>query len=141
MDVDSLKAELEKHLAHNPDAQAPHGFRDRFDILAEQYKADEGDVSKSALETELQQIRNEAEAAANCAGEQPRAEPPPRVLEVEKPAPPEERVSETVDARVNPAETVNANVEPPASGFIARYGIALVTAVVVLAAAYYFFRR
>ena len=62
MDVDSLRNELEKHLAHNPDADAPQGFRARFDMAVEQYQGDGGGMTKEALETELQQIRTEAEA-------------------------------------------------------------------------------
>src|SRR5436305_6928700 len=68
MDVDSLRNELEKHLAHNPDAQAPHGFRDRFNMAVEQYQAGGEGLPTAALEAELQQIRAEAEAAAKAAG-------------------------------------------------------------------------
>jgi hypothetical protein len=130
MDVDSLKTELEKHLARNPDEHAPHGFRDRFSMLVEQYQADGGEIPKSVLETELQQIRNEAEAAANCV-EHPLAEPAPRAEAPVKPAAPSELIGAPADEQAN----------PPAPGFAQRYGLALVVAVVVLAAAWYFFRR
>lgn len=131
MDVDSLKAELEEHLAKNPDEHAPGGFRDRFDTLVEQYKDEGDDVPKSAMETELQQILDEAEAAWNAAAS-PRAEtPPPRAEPVERPAAPGDPIRATIDAHVN----------PPEPGFMMRYGLALIIALVVLAGAYYFFRR
>lgn len=136
MDVDSLRAELENHLANNPDEHAPHGFRDRFDSFAEQYLAADDDSPKAALEQELQQIRDEAEAAAKAAGEAgapaPRAEPtPPRAQKVEAPAAAVDPVREIVDAHVNPAEP----------GFMQRYGVAVIILAVVLAGAWYFFRR
>jgi hypothetical protein len=131
MDVDSLKTELEKHLANNPDEHAPHGFRDRFDTVVEQYQAEGGTVSKSALEAELLQIRVEAEAAANAAASPGAEAAPPRVEPPVRPVPPGE-----------PAGAPgNDSVDPPASGLVQRYGLALVVAVIVLAAAYYFFRR
>jgi hypothetical protein len=137
MDVDSLKAELEEHLAKNPDEHAPHGFRDRFDSLAEQYKIEGCKVPKSVWEGELQRVRDDAEAAwkaaeGSGAGAAPRAEAPtPRADAVEAPAAPAERSDPpTVDP-----------VDPPAPGFMQRYGIALVVAAVVLVGAWYFFRR
>ena len=75
MDVDSLKAELEKHLAKNPDEHAPHGFRDRFNTLVEQYQSEGDCIPKPYWSSELQQIRNEAEAAAKAAGTEPADDP------------------------------------------------------------------
>ncbi|HYI64856.1 MAG TPA: hypothetical protein VEW71_08235 [Allosphingosinicella sp.] len=66
MDVDGLRIELESHLEKNPHKEAPGGFRDRFDVVVEQYRADDGDVPKSGLETLLRQIAHEAEAAVNA---------------------------------------------------------------------------
>jgi hypothetical protein len=132
MDVDSLRTELEKHLAKNPDAHAPHGFRDRFETAAQQYQADEETIPKAALEAELQQIRTEAEAAANAAGmrdEAPAAAEPRAEAEPARPTPdPVERAAEP------------AQIGPPASNAMS-YGIAIVVAVIVIAGAWYFFRR
>lgn len=75
MDVDSLRAELEQHLEKNPHPDAPDGFRDRFETVAEQLAAADGDFPKSVLEGQLQQIWNEAEAAANAADAKPAAMP------------------------------------------------------------------
>jgi len=131
MDVDSLKAELEEHLAKNPDEHAPSGFRDRFDTLVAQYKSDDEDVPKATLEAQLQKIRSEAEAAwACCAAPHAGEAPPPRAEQVDAPADPGGPVSAPAD---QPADT-------PASGFM-RYGLTIVAALVVLAAAYYFYRR
>ena len=145
MDVEALKNELEQHLAKNTDEHAPHGFRDRFGILAEQYQAEGEDGPKAAIEAELQQIRAEAEAAANCCCEQPGAEatppkaeaPSPRVEEVppkaeDRPAPPSPEPIERPAA---------APAEPAQPGFMGRYGFALIIIVVVLAGAYYFYQR
>lgn len=66
MDVDSLRIELEKHLEKNPHKDAPDGFRDRFDVVAEQYRADDRNVPKSGLEALLRRITDEAEAAVNA---------------------------------------------------------------------------
>jgi len=133
MDVDSLKAELEEHLAKNPDEHAPHGFRDRFNIVVEQYQAAESDVPKAVLETQLQQIRADAEAAWKCCDAPHAPDEPHRVETAERPAVPApgDPISARVDEHVNPATP----------GFIQRYGLALIVAVVVLGAAYYFFRR
>lgn len=139
MDVEALKNELEHHLSRNTDEHAPHGFRDRFGILLEQYQAEEGDLPKAAIEAELQQIRAEAEAAGDCC-ERPGAEAAPRAEEaVDRPAPPS---PEPVDrpaaaAPDQPAESA----EPAEPGFMARYGLALIIIVVALGAAWYFFRR
>jgi hypothetical protein len=137
MDIDSLRAELETHLAKNPDADAPDGFRDRFETLVEQYQAPDDDIPKPQMEAMLQQIRIEAEAAWCCVeharGEDapPHAqEPPPRAEPVNKPPHPGDPVSERAH-----------QVSQPEPGFMQRYGIALVVAVVVLGLAYYFFRR
>lgn len=75
MDVDGLRIELEKHLEKNPHEDAPSGFRDRFDVVAEQYRADDGDVPKLGLEALLRQIADEAQAAVNAHA----ADPPPVV--------------------------------------------------------------
>ena len=144
MDVEALRNELEQHLAKNPDEHAPHGFRDRFGILAEQHQAEGDDAAKAVIENELKQIRNEAECAWKCcehpAGEDapPKAETPsPRVEEVppkaeDRPAPPSpEPIERQADAPVEAAQP----------GFMGRYGFALIIIVVVLAGAWYFFRR
>lgn len=134
MDVDSLRAELETHLAKNPDADAPGGFRDRFETLVEQYQAADDDVPKPEMEAMLQQIRAEAEAAWSCMehgrGEDapPRAEEP-RAEPANRPTPPGDPVSERLDPQV---------IQP---GFIQRYGLVLVVAVVALGGAWYFFGR
>jgi hypothetical protein len=140
MDVDSLKAELEKHLAKNPDENAPHGFRDRFNTLVEQYQAEGGSIPKATLEQELQQIRNEAEAAANAAGTESAGDPAPapRAEAPAEPAPPPP--AEAVPSAPVSAP-VNASADPAPSGAMPRMLIALVIGVIVLAAAWYFFRR
>jgi hypothetical protein len=131
MDVDALRAELEKHLANNPDEEAPHGFRDRFDALLEQYQAAEGgSVHKAVLEQQLQQVRAEAEAAVRAAASPPAEAAPARVEPPVKPVPPFERSHEPADE----------HLAPPGSGLL-RNTVTLVAAVAVLAAAYYFFRR
>jgi hypothetical protein len=144
MDVDSLKAELEKHLANNPDEHAPHGFRDRFNTLLEQYQSEDGAVPKPILEQELQQIRNEAEAAAKAAGTEPAddlqpapdAAPAPRADAVATPPAPAEQ-----PAAPDYATPSDASVDQPSSGFGAGAIALIVIIVVALAAAYYFFRR
>ena len=98
MDVGTLRAELEKHLEKNPHEDAPGGFRDRFEAAAELLQAGDTEIPKSALEEELQQIHDEAAAAAK-AGEAssgrgeavapPRADPPPpRAAAPDDPRPP-----------------------------------------------------
>jgi hypothetical protein len=141
MDVDSLKAELEEHLAKNPDEHAPHGFRDRFDSIAEQYKCEGCEVPKAVWEGELQRVRDDAEAAWRAAdgsgadAPPPRAEAPqPRAEAVEAPSAPPAPVERSDPPRLDP-------VDPPPPGFLQRYGVALAVAAVVLIGAWYFFRR
>ena len=132
MDVDTLRAELEEHLAKNPDDLAPGGFRDRFETLVEQYKANDGDPTKAEIEAALQQIRSEAEAAWTCcATPEGREAPPPRAEPVERPTSPGDPVSIPVEEVGNPAE----------SGRIRLLGVPLLIFVVVLAGAYYFYQR
>jgi hypothetical protein len=133
MDVDSLKAELEKHLAKNPDEHAPHGFRDRFNTLVEQYQSEGDSIPKPVLEQELQQIRNEAEAAAKAAGTEPADDlaSAPRSDVVAAPPAPSAPVEAPAD---EPADT-------PSSGLGMGTILILVAVIVVLAGAYYFFRR
>jgi hypothetical protein len=138
MDIDSLRAELETHLAKNPDPDAPGGFRSRFETLVEQYNAPDDDVPKPQMEAMLQQVRADAEAAWCCVeharGEDapPHApEPPPRAEPADRPTPPGDPVIE----RAHP------DLNVPGAGFVQRYGIGLVVVVVVLGAAYYFFGR
>ena len=142
MDVEALRNELEQHLSKNPDEHAPHGFRDRFETLVEQYQAGDDDIPKEAIETELQQIRNEAEAAWSCCAEHPRGEAAPKIEEAPKaedrPAPPSPEPIERPAAA--PADTVVPD-EPAEPGFMQRYGLALIIIVVALGAAWYFFRR
>lgn len=143
MDVESLRAELETHLAKNPDPDAPDGFRDRFDTLAEQYKDANDDVPKPQMEEMLKQIRVEAEAAWCCVeharGEDApphRPEAPPRAEDAPKPDP----AGPVIAPKVDPAERAEAPSQPEA-GFLQRYGIALVVAAVVIAGGWYFFGR
>ncbi|MBV9882873.1 MAG: hypothetical protein JO276_07695 [Sphingomonadaceae bacterium] len=140
MDVDSLKTELEKHLAKNPDAHAPHGFRDRFETAVEQYQSGADQIPKAEREAELQRICAEAEAAANAAGvtEAAPAEPAQRVAIETRPEP------ELRPAASDPVRTeVDPVVNPPApeGGSGLRYGVAILIAAVVLAGAYCFFRH
>ena len=147
MDVDSLRNELEQHLANNPDPDAPHGFRARFNMAAEQYAAGDAGIPKEALEAELQQIRNEAEAAAKDAGtesDEPAAQPHADAVQepVAAPEPPAEPVVVAPAAPVvAPPAAPAADHGDPAPGGFGRYGVALVVAVVVIAAAWYFFFR
>jgi len=100
MDVETLRAELEKHLEKNPHEDAPGGFRDRFEAAAELLQAGDTEIPKSELEENLQQICDEAEAAAKAGGASsgrgeavvpPRvAPPPPRAVVPEDPRPPVE---------------------------------------------------
>ena len=147
MDVDSLRNELEKHLAHNPDADAPQGFRARFDMAVEQYQAGGEGIPKEALEAELQQIRTEAEAAAKAAGAeggepapQPRAESAADAAVA--PEPPAEPVVVPPAAPVvtPPAAPAADHADPAPSGF-ARYAVPLIAGLIAMAAAWYFFFR
>jgi hypothetical protein len=127
MDVDSLRAELEQQLDKNPDEDAPGGFRDRFDIVADRYAAGDGDVPKEALEAQLQQIRNEAEAAWRACQADPAAG-------AEAAAPdgrPRAESGDTGAADVPAAEP---------GGLLSRFGLPLVLILVVVAAAYFFLR-
>jgi hypothetical protein len=138
MDVDSLRAELEAQLAKNPDPDAPGGFRDRFDTLVEQYKAQDDDVPKPQMEAMLQQIRTEAEAAWCCAEHARGEDAPPHVPQV----PPRAEAAPRPDpAGPVISEKVQPQVSRPEAGFVQRYGIALVVAVVVIAGGWYFFGR
>jgi len=145
MDVDSLRNELEKHLAHNPDADAPQGFRARFDMAVEQYQGDGGGMTKEALETELQQIRTEAEAAAKAAGTESDA-PAPHAAAVGDaalaPEPPAQPVVVAPAAPVvaPPAAPV-ADHADPAPGGVGRYALPLIVGLIAMAAAWYFFFR
>jgi hypothetical protein len=146
MDVDSLRNELEKHLANNPDAHAPHGFRDRFNIAVEQYEAGGEGIPKEALEAELQQIRVEAEAAARAAGTEGDAPAQPHAEAVQDAVVAPEAPAEPI--AVAPAAPVvasspapSADHGDPAPGGFARYGVPLIVALIVMAAAWYFFFR
>ena len=146
MDVESLRNELEKHLAHNPDADAPRGFRDRFNMAVEQYQAGGEGIPTQALEAELEQIRIEAEAAAKAAGaesDEPALQPRTEAVQeaVVAPAPPAEPVVVAPVAPTPPARPAVAPVDPAPGGFVQRYGVALVVALIVIAAAWYFFFR
>lgn len=150
MDVDSLRAELEQHLDRNAHPDAPDGFRDRFDHVAEQIGAGEGDSPKSVLEGQLQQIRNEAEAAANAGDAKPPAKPPagPRVRAPAAkpkvgapPAPDAARVGgEKVVTAPAPTAGRGGDDAAPSPGFLQSYGIVLVLIVAVLAAGFFYFR-
>jgi hypothetical protein len=137
MDVDSLRAELETQLAKNPDPDAPDGFRDRFETLVEQYKDADDDVPKPQMEAMLQQVRAEAEAAWCCVEHARGEDAPPYVPE----APPRAEPAVKPTSPGDPVERVDAQIEPAEAGFVQRYGIGLVVAVIVLVGAYYFFRR
>lgn len=67
MVVERLRSELEQHLSDNPDEDAPNGFRDRFNEAARRHASGHGGLPPSVHEAQLQQIRKEAEAAANAA--------------------------------------------------------------------------
>lgn len=67
MDIPGLKAELEEHLKRLSHADAPGGFRDRFEQAVEHHQAEHDPEDKSELEAQLHRIRDEAEAAANAA--------------------------------------------------------------------------
>jgi cell division septation protein DedD len=130
MDVDSLRAELEAQVAKIPHQDAPDGFRDRFDHVAECLKSGEGDCPQSALEAQLQQIRDEAEAAAKAGaaeaagGEEDRAAPMSAPQSAPKSA---------------PAPAPRQEPEPEPASF-QRYGIAAGIVVVLLVAAYFYLR-
>ena len=66
MDVESMRSELEQHLGNNPDKDAQDGFRDRFEEAARRYASGHGGHPPSVHEAQLQQIRKEAEAAAQA---------------------------------------------------------------------------
>lgn len=157
MDVDGLRIELERHLKGNPHEDAPSGFRDRFDVVVEQYRADDGEVPKSALEALLRQIANEAEAAVKAHA----ADPPPLVGarppggtagdgrtdsdsgETGDSGKPGfvQRSSETaVAAEPGLVQRSSAAAIAAGPGFVQRYGVALVILVLVLVAAYLYVR-
>jgi hypothetical protein len=128
MDVGNLRIELEQHLNRNPDKDAPGGFRDRFDTIAEQHAAEEDDIPKSVLAGLLRQVRNEAEAAANAAA----IDSAPDVRVGASGAAPRESGG-AVDAA---GDTATA----PSPGLLQRYGIVLVVILIVLVAAFLYFR-
>lgn len=140
MDVDSLRNELEEHLKRNPDADAPSGFRDRFAAIVEDIEAADDEESKAGLQAALQQIRAEAEAAANCACEP--AEVPEtgtdKAEAVEAKA--DEPLAEAPVAVAPPAEPTSEPVAEPVSGPMQRYGLIAAAVLVALAVALYFYR-
>jgi hypothetical protein len=152
MDVEGLKVELEEQLRKNPHKDAPDGFRDRFDTVAEQYQAADDEVPKDVLEAQLRHIRDEAEAAANCADTHPTVgaetafeggsagdgigddEAAPAVGMAAPPA------AAPPSAAPAPRPAAPAPAPEPEPGFLQRYGVALVVAVVVVVAAFLYFR-
>jgi|GEM_PF-5747382 len=163
MDVDSLKNELEGHLKRNPDENAPSGFRDRFAATIEDIEAAEDEESKKELQAALEQIRAEAEAAANCACEPAEApkdgadeaeaveakaderppEPPvaaaaPAAKAVE--AKVDESLAESPAAAATPAERASEPLAEPVSGPMQRYGLIGAAVLIALVVALYFYR-
>jgi hypothetical protein len=155
MDVEGLKVELEEQLKKNPHKDAPDGFRDRFDTVAEQYQAADDVVPKDVLEAQLRHIRDEAEAAAKCADTHPtvgaetafaggsagdgigddEAAPAIGMGAPAAAAPPSAAPAPTPTPAPAPAP------EPePEPGFLQRYGVALVVVVVLLVAAFLYLR-
>jgi hypothetical protein len=133
MDVESLRNELEGFLGRNPDADAPHGFRARFEAELCRYGAASGDDAKAAIEQQLRQICSEAEIADKAA-ETERTETAAATAEsaarAEAPAVP-----------VDPGGAPAAETAPaPASGGFLAYGIGILIAILAIAGAYVFFR-
>ena len=147
MDIDGLRNELEELLKMNPDQDAPQGFRDRFEAAVTR-KSVEGDgIPVESQEAELQQIRDEAEAAAKAAGEG-RATPKPKMKDTAParqprggdPGPDKTRIDDHGAAAASAsAEVVHPEVAASA-GFLQRFGLPLGVAVVVVIAALFFFR-
>ena len=125
MDVDALRKELEEHLGKNPDENAPSGFRDRFESVLEQMRADDG-VPDEAWNAQLQRIRDEAEAAAKCASDDQGGTRGTRGKDV-------------------PTEEAGGGASTPAqdqasASFLQRFGLPLGVAAIALAAAYFALR-
>ena len=57
MDIPGLKAELEEQLKRISHADAPGGFRDRFEQAVEHHEAEHDPEDKSELEAQLRRIR------------------------------------------------------------------------------------
>ena len=145
MDVDGLRQELEEHLKKNPDESAPSGFRDRFESVLEQMKADDG-ITDDEWHAQLQRIRDEAEAAHTCVGDQS------DVPDNEAPTDPagggdSPPVEQDPDDR-GPTDPPNPGSDGPiadtggevSAGFLRRFGLPLGVPVIALAAAYFAFR-
>ncbi len=127
MDVESLRSELERHLADNPHKDAPDGFRDRFNEVARQHASGDGDLAPSVHEAQLQQICKEAEAAA-AAGRHDTAgdtgsRPPDRTPDDDGPG------GRVIDAA--PA---------PSGDTLRRFGLPIVVILVLVVAALVFLR-
>lgn len=144
MDVDGLRKELEEHLAKNPDANAPSGFRDRFDSALEQMAGEDG-IPDSKWEAQLQRIRDEAEAAHNCLGDHidlPDDEPRTKPAGLGDPPPVEQGLDEREKAlppTASGGRIKNLDGRGPAV-LLQRFGIPLGVATLALAAAYFAFR-
>jgi hypothetical protein len=139
MDIDSLREELEQHLKQNPDAQAPDGFRDRFDQAVEHHKAETDAGDKAELEAQLHRIRDEAAAAAKAGGSDP---VPGRDAGVAVPRG-DPVLRHPVPSPGDPAPVV-ANPAPveglaPGRGLRFRYSIGLAAVAAAAAAAFYFY--
>ena len=145
MDVDGLRKELEEHLKKNPDESAPSGFRDRFESILEQMKADDG-ITDDEWHVQLQRIRDEAEAAHTCLGDQ--SDVPDNDFRTEPPgggdSPP---VDQDLDDR-GPTDPPDPGSGGPvadsegevSAGFLRRLALPLGIAAIALAAAYFAFR-
>ena len=145
MDVEGLRKELEEHLKKNPDDSAPSGFRDRFESVLEQMKADDG-ITDDEWHEQLQRIRNEAEAAAKLAcddGYTPGKEVPAEPAEGGDPPIAEKGLDDGEAARPPASDsggsTAGAEGQDSA-GFLQRFGLPLGIAAIALAAAYFAFR-
>ena len=144
MDVDSLRKELEEHLKKNPDESAPSGFRDRFESVLEQMAADDG-IEDSEWEAQLQRIRDEAEAAHKCTGDQ--SDVPDNDLRTDPAgggdSPPVEQESDDRETATPPAADSGGRTvgsEGRDSGGLLRFGLPFGIAAIALAAAYFAFR-
>lgn len=122
MDVDALRKELEEHLGKNPDDNAPSGFRDRFETVLEQKRADDG-VPDEVWDAQLRRIRDEAEVAAKCASDDQDGTPGKEVP-IEGPG----------GGGSTPAQ------DQASAGFLQRFGLPLGVAAIALAAAYFALR-
>jgi hypothetical protein len=135
MDAASLRSEIEGHLKHVPDEHAPHGFCDRFDQVVASLEAAGDDEERAALEAQLHQIRDEAEAAGKCADCGPEAEAAAPSAEQSiapgEPAPGGAAAESVDDTDGGPAET----------GGLQRILVPVAIVVVILFAAYYLLWR